>query len=474
MLLPQSRNFNIRNHQTITSYMSPKRSVRTNRAQSAEPRFMTPTIASNARARRATSAEPTVPTNPASARATRANSPTSSSKASNYTSTSPKPIKRTAKAPTKLQALSTRLGLTLSKIPSSSKPVPAKPSQKVLNDTTAAPAFEGNRKLQRTGYGDARAAREDQIGAAMATTARAKGLIDDETAKFWGTPWHQKGHMELNWTQKIIDKHNAENGIVPETVMSLKEAEAIKKKKDQDLEDWAKAYMTGQIDENGNRITPGTKKPVFKSQLQEQDERRAARKMEAKKEPLNKVQEGRIAKKTATKQTSDLPTIADASSYADFLGQKPAATPAVKKAARKITRKPASATTDNHPHAMETQYDAPISPLPGRPSYAQYKYQDLNALCRDRNIKSGGGEQALRYRLIRDDTLVLNGESHLRDAKNYSCRKEHDHVAPVVANAPIADRAQHQQQKKKTAKRARDDNEDDERPKPKGKKVRTS
>ncbi|KAL5450291.1 hypothetical protein PMIN07_001288 [Paraphaeosphaeria minitans] len=444
-------------------------SFRTTRAQSSEPRFMAPTAASNARACRATSAEPTVPTNPASTRISGANSRAGSSKTYTSTPISHKLAKRTYKAPTKLQALSTPVGLTLNETMSSSKPVLAKLSQKGLSDATAVPTLEGNRKLRRTGYGDARAAREDQMGAAMAATAQTKGLIDDVTAKNWATPWHQKGHIELNWTQQIIDKHNAENGIVPETVMSLKEAEAIKKKKDQDLEEWCKAYLRGEIDENGNRITPNTTKPIVKSKFQKRDERKPAQKEVEKKESLHKVQEGRVAKKALTKKTSNMANIAEESSAAPFLDPQPAAKPAVKKAAKKTTAKPASVPTDNNGPATGREYEAPVTALPGRPSYAEYEYNDLNALCRDRNIKSGGGVQALRYRLIRDDTFVINGEFHLRDAKNYTCRKDHDRQAPVVKDAPVSSPAQHQQ--KKTAKRARDDDDDDQL-KPKGKKAK--
>ncbi|KAF2451898.1 hypothetical protein P171DRAFT_515821 [Karstenula rhodostoma CBS 690.94] len=460
-------------------------SPRIPRAQSAEPRFMAPTIASNARAGRATSAEPTIPTNPSCTRVTPANSragsvQTSTSagsvEASTSAAASPKPIESTTKARSKVEALASRVGLTLSKTPSSSQPVPAKPSQKGLHYATAAPAFEGSHRLQRTGYGDARAAREDQMGATMAATAQAKGLIDDETANNWGTSWHTKGHIELNWTEQIIAKHNAENGIVPEKLMSLKEAEAIKKKKDQDLEEWCKAFTLGLIDENGNPTGSGTPAPIAKSKSRERDARREAAKKEAeKKDPLHKVQESRVAKKVVGKKTPQLPTIAEASSVSPFLGLKPAA----KKAGKKTTAKPAEAAPKNNPPQKAGKVvEAPIVPLPGCPSYAEYKYPDLSALCRVRNIKSGGGEQDLRNRLIRDDIFVKNGQLNLRDAKNYLSRKDHDHPAPTVPGAPIAGPAVYtrpapKQRTKKTAKRARDDDDDDQ-PKPKGKKVKTA
>lgn len=443
---------------------------RKTRAQSAESHFMAPTISSNARTRRATSAEPTVPTNPASIRIILTNTSADSSKASTSAPKSPKLIKRTAKAPSRVQALSSRMGLTLSETPVTSKPVPAKPSQKGLNDATAAPAFEGDWKLQRTSYGDARAAREDQMSAAMAVNAQAKGLIDDETAKNWSTPWHQNGHIELNWSQRIINKYNAKNGIVPEKVMSLKEAKAIKKKKDQDLEEWATSYMIGIIDVNGNQIGSSTVKPTVKPKSWERDARREAAKKDAeKKDPLQKVQEGRVTKKSGSEKTPKLPTIAEASSPAPKL--------AVKKAAKKTIAKPDQAAPENNPSVGEKKYEAPITPLPGCPSYAEYKYNDLSALCRERNIKSGGDEQALRYRLICDDTFVINGQSHLRDAKNYASRKQHDHPAPVVPNAPDALPAAYKRSapKNSTAKRARDDDDDDDdQPKPKGKKMKTT
>lgn len=439
---------------------------------------MAPTIASNARTRRAASAQPT--TKPVLTGTTRAIRRANSVQGSTCMASSLKPIQRTAKAAIKPRAIDTSVDLTLnetqspskaiSKKPSSSKAVPVNPIQKKPDDA-AAVLVEGGINLQRTRYGDARAAREDQMGVAMAAGAQAKGLIDDETAKNWATPWHLKGAIQLNWSQQILDKHNAMNGIVPEKVMSLKEAEAIKKKKDRDLEEWAAAYLRGEIDENGKPIASKTMRSKVKSKFQEKLERRGARKKEEEKktkaDSLHKVQDGRVTKKMASKKTVGLPTIPEASSPEPVSDAAPAP--------KKLAVKPASAPIKKKTSTKANPFEAPITPLPGYPSYSEYKYNELNALCRDRNIKSGGDEKALRHRLIRDDTLVVNGELHLRDAKNYACRKEHDRKAPVVEGAPIASPARYGL-KKKTTKRAREGDEEDNEDelKPKGKKMKTS
>jgi hypothetical protein len=446
---------------------------------------MAPTVASNARARRAHSAEPTMPTVPSPTHITPDNSRAGSIQPPSPTLTSPKPIKRIDKAPSKLQALSSRVGLTPREIPSSSKPVSAKLSQKALNDTTAAPAFEGNQKLQRTGYGDARAAREDQMGAAMAATAQAKGLIDDETAKNWGTSWRTKGQIELNWSEQVVAKYNAQNGIVSETMMSLKEAEAIKKKKDQDLKEWFKAFAAGLVDENGNPTGSGVLAPIVKSKSRERDARReAAKEVAAKTDPLHKVEGGCVTKKIAPKKTPELPTIAEASSPAPFPGLKSA----VETAATKTATKPTRAAPKKK--AARKSDEAPIAHDPELPSYAEYGYSQLAALCRKRNIKSGGGAQAVRNILIRDDILVTTHQEHLRDAKNYLSREDFQTEAPEVPNAPNAPPAVYVRpaQKKKTSssapkktaslaskkqieKRALDDDDEDGQPMSKGKKV---
>ncbi|KAL1593405.1 hypothetical protein SLS60_011013 [Paraconiothyrium brasiliense] len=381
-----------------------------------------------------------------------------------------KPVQRHIKAPSKLQALSPSVGLTAHER-QSDKSAPAKHRQDRLNDSTAPLAFEGTHRLQRTGYGDAHAAREDRMSNAMSITAQAKGLIDDETAKNWSTSWHTKGHIELNWSEQIAAKYNAENGTTSESLMSLKEAEAIKKKKDQDLEEWCMAYSLGIIDENGNPIGSRDKVPIIKSKSRERDARRADAKKEAEKQnPLKKVQEDKVTKKIRTKKTSDLPTIAGGSSPSLSLVEKPATKAGVKTATKPAEAAPKKAASKN----AKKPDEAPIAHRPGRPSYAEYEYYELVALCRDRNIKSGGGDQAVRNRLIRDD-IALDDGLPTRDAKNYASRNESKTVAPVVPNMPIAPPAVYVRPapKKKGTKRTRDDHDDDQ-PRPKGKKVKTT
>ncbi|KAJ4351708.1 uncharacterized protein N0V89_007051 [Didymosphaeria variabile] len=452
-------------------------SSRSTRAHSAEPRFMAPTFASNARARRATSAESSIPTAPSSIRMTHSKSRASSVQAHSAVTASPERVQRTVKTLSKLQALSSSVGLTVHERPSDSKSVPAKPHQDKLNDSTAPLAFEGTHKLQRTGYGDARAAREDRMGNAMSTIAQAKGLIDDETAKNWSTSWRTKGHIKLNWSEQKVAKYNAENGVMSESLMSFKEAEAIKKKKDQDLEEWCMAYNLGIIDETGNLTGSRAEMPVMKSKSRERDARREDAKKEAEKQdPLKKVKEGRVTKKIGPKKTTDLPTTTKGSSPASSPAAKP-----TKKADVETATKPAKAAPKKAASkSVKKPDELPIAHRPGRPSYAEYEYYELVALCRDRNIKSGGGDQAVRNHLIRDD-IALDDRLPTRDAKNYTSRNESKTLAPVVPNMPIAPPAVYVRPapKKKGTKRTRngdddDDDDDDDQPKKKGKKVKTT
>lgn len=465
---------------------------------------MKSTIASSARTRRSASAQPSISAVPTT-RVTRQSSRADSVRDVAADPTLPKPT--TKPQPKKPKGPTSRAGPQPGEQALNSKAVPAKPRQDKLNDATAAPAFEGNAKFQRTGYGDARAAREDQMGVAMSETAKAKGLIDDETAQNWSTSWRTKGHIVLNWTQQTIDKYNAENGIVPEEVMSLEEAEAIKKKKDKDLEEWCIAYYEGIIDENGNPTAPGDERPVVKpkSKSRERDARREAAR---KKDPLREVQSGKVVKKGMSKKTPNLPTILEVPSPAPAptlaptlapnlararprpLAPAPASGPAAplasgpsapvsKPAIKKATTKPATAAPTKAAKSKKKPDEAPIAPLPGRPTYGQYHYYQLVALCGERNIKSGNGTQAVRNRLIQDDINII--QNLPRDAKNYAKdAREKKHVAPVVANAPIAPPAilrRSAAPQKSSTKRSRDDDEDDDdddddQPEPKGKKAK--
>lgn len=70
--------------------------------------------------------------------------------------------------------------------------------------------------------------------------------------------------------------------------------------------------------------------------------------------------------------------------------------------------------------------------MPSKSPYTNYNYFELAALCRERNIPSGGKAPVLRARLIQDDINMETGKE--REVKKYknSGRREYRTVAPVL------------------------------------------
>ncbi|KAJ4305577.1 hypothetical protein N0V90_001108 [Kalmusia sp. IMI 367209] len=309
------------------------------------------------------------------------------------------PIQRTAHVRSKLSATSSCAGSAQPTSASSSGTAKAKPSDGGLSTS-----FALGLALYRSGFGDARAAREDADMARMADVAMEKGLIGEEVAGVWRTPWHVKGVLELKWTSQIINKYNAENGAMSEEVMELKKAEAIARRKDAEEKKFLEDFFAGRIDGNGNPM-------VLEEQQAESVEKE---KGEEEKDGLNRVIGSKVIKKTTFAKKPALSTISEAPPAK----QDDKTTLIVKSA----------------PMAKVLE----LTPLSGRPSYSEYGYYDLVALCHQRNIMSGGSTLDVRNRLIQDDINVDRGLP--REAKNYvkDTKRKRGHEAPVVPNAPVA------------------------------------
>lgn len=291
----------------------------------------------------------------------------------------------------------------------------------------------------RSGCGDARAATEDRMAAEMARIGQEKGLIDDETARNWSLEWHTKGELIQSWTKETRSKYGPEDDIVPEEI-SLEDAERIKMKQDADLEEWVMAFEEGFIDENGIQKDSGeafvamTYKRLMKSR-QRDTKLRATKKDMSKKEQEVLVTESTASRKAHKKSITDESTSSKSPSDAGSLMNMPKESTNqdnVNEAANKKRSSKAKVIDDKFS----------VLPLPGLPNYQEYKYNDLAALCRERNIRSGGGEQKVRNRLIQDDMYVVDSEFDKRDAKNYShVGRAHQTVPPIVENAPKSEPA---------------------------------
>ncbi|KAF2867582.1 hypothetical protein BDV95DRAFT_581279 [Massariosphaeria phaeospora] len=209
-------------------------------------------------------------------------------------------------------------------------------------------------------------------------------------AKF--QPWQEKGVLEFKWDEKHLEMHPE---YVPggEEIMDLKKAEQIQKKKDAAEKKFLENWRMGLVDADGKPVKLITKE-----------------------------------KREDTEPSSSSSAIA------------PSLPTPKKKAEKKAPKTPAPrkilAPKSKLPTPPSPQRKARLTLGPNRPDYEPYKYNQLAALCEQRNIISKGSEHDLRDRLIQDDINVDNGLP--REARAYAGKRDRKTVAPIVPNAPVA------------------------------------
>ena len=219
-------------------------------------------------------------------------------------------------------------------------------------------------------YGDRHAAKESMMMREHAKSLLKAGVIDKDMANQLSRPWHQTGILDMQWNKKYLDPAK-DSG---EEMMSIEKARKIKSRKDLKMQKWIEDFEAGKIDQDGNPIITDAapKAPAKKAE--------AAPAMESEKEVEKDTPEKGKSQKEATPPSK--PTI-------------PAPPPAPKVAKAPKAKTPAP------------QLPQPIA---GGSDYKDYNYFQLAAICRDRNLVSGGKADVLRARLIEDDTLVHEGK----------------------------------------------------------------
>lgn len=369
------------------------------------------------RTRRAVSAQPTQSTIPSSRAATR-------------------PSQKVSKA----QSNRTRRAAT---VPPASTLAPLPELVKFDPPTSKAPPTAHNLPTPplviKSGYGDAHAFNEHQGMLAFAAAARSHNLLDEETLEALSKPWQEKGTMDMQWKPEYLD---ASKKAPDDEVMDLKQAELIARRKDAAEKKFLKDFYAGKIDENGNKIDAevtflGEKKS---SATTKNSKGKAKEKEDEKKEPLKKVTSGKITKKPpANKSKTKVEIITFEVAKVLPIAEAPTPTsqnpPSLEGPRTKATNpNPPPVVTNKNPPAVSQA----VTPLPVRPSYDEYTYYQLAALCFERNLVSGGKENILRNRLVQDDINVIQGLP--REAKTYAKEKDRarKHKAPVVPGAPPA------------------------------------
>lgn len=68
-----------------------------------------------------------------------------------------------------------------------------------------------------------------------------------------------------------------------------------------------------------------------------------------------------------------------------------------------------SSSTASKKRKRATREVEPLTPLPGKPSYAELNYFELTALCRERHIRSAGCADEVRNALVQDDWNIEEG-----------------------------------------------------------------
>lgn len=292
------------------------------------------------------------------------------------------------------------------------------------------------------------------MGAEMARIAKEKGLIDEETAKNWSTPWHAKGALEQQWSEEVRQKQNTEDGTesTPEAIISLEEAQRIKAKKDVDLEEWCAAFEAGVIDGQGKVVAtgkefePGDYNKSLKAAKRDAHQPQKSKKaVDGKKGSPGKAVDGKVAKSTASKKNPDLTIVDETNSFVSHPTTKKATKPPKKATNPSPSGKASSsnspAVEKEKPKAGSSRNDDDFCLLPvsGLPNYQQFKYNHLTALLRERMVRSGGGEERCRNRLIQDDIHIVNEDWEKRDARDWKHEnREVKTEAPDVPNMPIA------------------------------------
>lgn len=272
------------------------------------------------------------------------------------------------------------------------------------------PQAENGAPLRLNGYGDARAFREDTMMAEQADFALSQGLIDSEVDTNWSTPWHQKGVLELKWSNTIIKKFNQENKMEPEVVISLRRAEHIAQKKDsEDKAILAEYFADKHKKENSN---------------------------------IGAMNNAKGRKKTSTQADKTPPKLLE-DSYLSVILE--------------------SGTEESHSTSLQVpETDAPTSAASPAvlPNYHAYAYYECASLCCERNLISSGNVFELQARLTQDDINLIQGLP--REAKPYSKQNPRDRMraAPTVPNAPKAPPAQNVK-KVRVKKRAKSTSDED-------------
>ncbi|KAJ8119142.1 hypothetical protein OPT61_g35 [Boeremia exigua] len=195
---------------------------------------------------------------------------------------------------------------------------------------------------------------------------------------------------DRNYTEEYLQTHPDYTGVQPE-MTALSTADRHQKQRDREMEKIVKNYEAGRIDEHGNSIAnDDTKSDSDDSELTDLAELESH---------LDYVDE-------ATERLENAPQVPLAYHH------NPSSLSATRAASRSPPRSlyaPKTASARESPDRKRKCRVDPIQPLSGGEDYSQYKYYQLLAVCRERQIYSSGDTQEVRNCLIQDDINIQQG-----------------------------------------------------------------
>lgn len=246
----------------------------------------------------------------------------------------------------------------------------------------------------RSGYGDMHATRYAKNMATHVANIRTHGLIDENMAVELLNPF-----TDRLYSSEYLATHPDYTGVQPE-VSSIVTAYRHRLKRDLEMLQFVQNYEAGRIDEWGNPVTQRATVEAEGPVVEERDPR------------------------------AIVTTIGGAENIRGrphLIDSKPAAALKTLAMPRKTLTKKSGAKVK------------PLKPHPGALDYSEFKYGEVVAECRRRNIHGGGDTQTVRNRLMQDDINVKQGLP--RDLASYKrkTRKAYKHEAPAAMQGIIKD-----------------------------------
>lgn len=270
-------------------------------------------------------------------------------------------------------------------------------------------------------YGDMHASRDALLNAEHVTLLRQHDMIELDMAVELLKPFHR----DRKYTETYLRTHPDYTGVQPE-MSSLSTAERQQKMRDQDMEKFVEDYEAVMIDENGIPIAPEGDGDVRDASIEAL--------------PRSHDLSDELVDPSRTNLPIRLHTSSPEAKCAESVvpEPEPAQISSLPLSSALSTPPPSSPDslrnpTESSPQGVKRKYRVePLQPLPGSEDYSKYKYYELLAVCRERQIYSTRNTQEVRNCLIQDD---INIELDLpRDIAKYKAwsSKHYLHKVPAA------------------------------------------